>query len=55
MKNDQQSKDVLRVTIEKRLELWKKMLQGDTQALLDIMLERGMATKEDFPDHFPED
>jgi len=28
------------------------MMQGDDQALIEIMIERGMAKKEDFPDRF---
>jgi len=44
----------LKQSAKKKLARWRKMMQGDTQALIEIMIERGMAKKEDFPDRFPE-
>lgn len=32
----------------RKLKLWKRMLHGDTQALIEITIDRGMASKEDF-------
>lgn len=38
--------------VKKKLERWKRMERGDKKALVEIMIERGMATKEDFHDKF---
>lgn len=37
---------------EEKLARWNRMLAGDYTALVELMVERGMATKEDFPDVF---
>ncbi len=34
--------------VKRKVELWKRMENGDTNALIEIMIERGMAKKEDF-------
>ncbi|MFI0436157.1 MAG: hypothetical protein ACH350_10640 [Parachlamydiaceae bacterium] len=39
---------------KRRLARWRRMMKGDTQALIEIMIERGMAKKEDFIDRFSE-
>lgn len=37
--------------MREKLECWLRMLKGDYKSLIEIMIERGMATKEDFPDY----
>lgn len=34
----------------KKLEIWDKAMAGDTQALIEVTIMRGMATREDFPE-----
>ena len=31
-----------------KLERWARMLEGDEKALIELLIERGMAKKEDF-------
>lgn len=47
-----ENQDELKTSAEIKLERWLKMLGGDTEALIEIMIERGMATKEDFEEEF---
>ena len=42
----------LRKRVQDRLERWNRMLAGDTRAIIESTVDRGMATKEDFPEYF---
>ncbi len=44
----------LKQNAKRRLARWRRMLQGDTHPLIEIMIERGMASEDDFPDRFSE-
>lgn len=50
-----QSKNELKQSAEAKLERWQRMIAGDTKALVEIMVERNMATREDFPEFFVEE
>lgn len=58
MKNNKKSKKIianqgkLKNRVEERLEKWRRMENGDIRALIELTVERGMATKEDFPEYF---
>lgn len=58
MKNNKKSKKIianqgeLKNRAEERLEKWRRMENGDIRALIELTVERGMATKEDFPEYF---
>jgi uncharacterized protein YhaN len=52
IKEKEQKISELHEQVKKKLERWKRMERGDKTALVEIMIERGMATKEDFPDEF---
>ena len=46
------SKNELKQSAEAKLERWQRMITGDTKALVEIMVERNLATREDFPEFF---
>jgi len=46
------SHDELMKSIKARMDKWERMENGDIKALIELSVERGLATKEDFPDHF---
>lgn len=54
MKNNKKSREKeakrrkLIAEVDRKLELWERMKNGDTKALIEITIERGMAKKEDF-------
>lgn len=47
-----QTRDELKQSVEAKLERWERMMNGDTKALVEIMVDREMATREDFPEFF---
>ncbi len=49
------SMNELKQSAEAKLERWKRMMNGDTKALVEIMVERNIATREDFPEFFVEE
>jgi hypothetical protein len=51
-KKPEKNKEKLIKEVEETLARWNRMMAGDMQALIEIMVERGMATKKDFPDYF---
>lgn len=42
----------LKQNAQRKLDLWSKMLEGDSEALIEIMIERKMLKKEDVIDRF---
>ena len=54
MKKEHRSKEKkakqneIKRVVEQRMQRWERMLKGDSRALIEIMIERGMAKKEDF-------
>lgn len=47
-----ENQDDLKGSSEIKLQRWLKMLGGDTEALIEIIIERGMATKDDFKEEY---
>jgi hypothetical protein len=39
-------------SLNAKMDKWKRMENGDIKALIELSVEHGLATKEDFPSYF---
>jgi len=54
MKSDleKQKKAKLPESVQRKMELWKRMEEGDVNATIQLTIDFGMAKEEDFPVEF---
>lgn len=51
-KKNSSEQEKLKQNAKRRLARWRRMMKGDTQVLIEIMIERKMLKKEDILDRF---